>query len=143
VTCWPSFSRSGGQLRPINEDVLDSSIILAILKNETIDDSAYAVVPGAVTSAVNVAEVYSKLGELDGISLTQVELLLGLLARIEPFNASQAKACGMLRDATRNQGMSLGDRACIALAMDLDATVYTTDRQWATATLACRVKLLR
>jgi ribonuclease VapC len=127
----------------MNEDVLDSSIILAILKNEAIDDSAYSVVPGAVMSAVNVAEVYSKLSELDGISLTRVELLLGLLDRIEPFTAAQAKTCGLLRDATRNQGMSLGDRACIALAMDLDATVYTTDRQWAAATLTCRVKLLR
>ena len=94
-------------------------------------------------SAVNVAEVYSKLGELNAVSLTQVEEFLGLLDRIEPFTSTQAKACGLLRDGTRDQGMSLGDRACIALAMELDAIVYTTDKQWAKATLACKVLLLR
>jgi ribonuclease VapC len=54
--------------------------------------------------------------------------LLNLLARVEPFTESQAWMAADLRLATKHAGLSLGDRACLALALEIGAEVYTADR---------------
>jgi PIN domain nuclease of toxin-antitoxin system len=54
-----------------------------------------------------------------------------LQLRVVAFDATQARAAGLLRDTTRSLGLSLGDRACLALAAQLGATALTTDRAWA------------
>lgn len=135
--------QSAERLPRMNDTVLDSSIILAILKNETIDDIAYSIVDGGVMSAVNVAEVYTKLSELKLVSVPQVDAMLATLDRIEPFTARQAKICGLLRERTTHLGMSLGDRACIALAIDIGGEVFTTDGQWVKLEFGCKVQNLR
>jgi PIN domain nuclease of toxin-antitoxin system len=127
----------------MNEDVLDSSIILAVRKDETIDEAAYALIDGGVMSAVSVAEVYTRLSGLKTTSLVRMDALLATLGRVEPFTAEQARVCGLLRAETRHLGMSLGDRACVALGMELGATVHTTDRIWARGDFTCVVRVLR
>jgi PIN domain nuclease of toxin-antitoxin system len=127
----------------MNEDVLDSSIILAVLKSEAIDESADGLIDGGVMSAVSVAEVYTKLSELNSVSLAQVDAMLATLGRIEPFTAQQARVCGLLRPQTRHLGMSLGDRVCIALGIVLRAVVYTTDGKWLEGNFTCEVRNLR
>ncbi len=127
----------------MNETVIDTSIILAILKNETIDEQAYAIVDGAVMSAINVAEVYTKLSDFHSITVREVEILLATLDRIEPLTAMQARSAGFLRDATRHAGLSLGDRCCLALALELGADVYTTETAWSRVDVGCKVHLLR
>lgn len=126
----------------MSEAVLDASVILAIAKSERIDESAHALVDGGVMSAVNVAEVYTKLSDL-GLTVTSVERLLGVLARIEPFSLHQAKLTGELRASTRHVGLSLGDRACLALAIELGGIAYTTEERWSRADVGCEVRLLR
>ena len=44
---------------------------------------------------------------------------------IAPFTAAQAEIAGNLVKQTRTMGLSLGDRACLALALDLKVPVYT------------------
>ncbi len=126
-----------------NEAVIDTSVILAILKNETIDELAYSIVDGGVMSAVNVAEVYTKLSDFRMITARQVDRLLATLDRIEPLTASQARAAGFLRDTTRHVGLSLGDRCCLALAIELGADAYTTEHVWARLEVGCNIHLLR
>ena len=127
----------------MNENVLDTSIIFAILKNEAIDELAYAIVDGGVMSAVNVAEIYTKLSDFKMVTTRQVDILLGTLGRIEPFTTQQARVAGFLRDSTRHAGLSLGDRCCLALALELGANVYTTEHVWSRVEVGCKIHLLR
>ena len=127
----------------MNEVVMDSSIVMAILKNEKIDHAVHGIFGRAVMSTVNVAEIYTKLSELKMSSLGHVDALLSALGRIEAFTPAQAKSAGLLRDRTSHAGLSLGDRACLALALELGAEVYTTDRAWARVDIGVRIHLLR
>jgi len=62
---------------------------------------------------------------------------------IEPFTAAQARIAGTLVKKTRSLGLSLGDRACLALAIALEAPVYTTDRLWKKLTLGIPIHVIR
>jgi PIN domain nuclease of toxin-antitoxin system len=62
---------------------------------------------------------------------------------VEPFTATQADRAAVLWAQTRQQGLSLGDRACIALAVDRAATALTTDRRWAQLGLDVTIEILR
>ncbi len=123
--------------------VLDSSVPLAILLAEGIDSSMYKLMDGGVMSAVNLAEVYSKLSELTATEWPRTNTLLTLLDRIEPMTQGQARVCGELRVSTRHAGLSLGDRACLALALELGAEVYTSDRAWKQVKVGVPIHLIR
>ena len=62
---------------------------------------------------------------------------------IEPFTAEQARIAGTLVQKTSSLGLSLGDRACLALGVALDAPVYTTDRRWKKLKLGIPIHVLR
>jgi PIN domain nuclease of toxin-antitoxin system len=62
---------------------------------------------------------------------------------VEPFTAHQARIAGTLIQRIRSLGLSLGDRACLALAIELDAPVYTTDRLWKKLKLGIPIHVLR
>ena len=121
---------------------LDSSAILALIKNEPGSDVVVATLPRALISAVNVAEVVSKLVDL-GSSPEPLDLALAE-AKVEiiPFTESQARLAGELRRATRSRGLSLGDRACLALTQERGLTAVTADAAWVGAT-AVPVTLIR
>lgn len=94
-------------------------------------------------SAVNLAETIAKMSELGMTEALITQVLDPLHLRIVPFDAQLARATGLLRAATRALGLSLGDRACLALAARMNATALTTDRAWAALTGIAAVKLLR
>lgn len=107
--------------------VLDASALLAHLRDEPgADVVAEAIASGAVISTVNLAEVFSRVADRGGdpaklaAELTQSGLLDGAIT-VEPFTAADAIDAGRLRALTRDAGLSLGDRACLALARRLDA----------------------
>ncbi len=111
--------------------MLDSSAVLALLYSEPgADRVAEAMSVGAVLSAVNLAEVATKLVD-KGMSPGQVEQTVReLTIEIAPFDRELAIHTGLLRRATARAGLSLGDRACLALAERLRAPALTTDRAW-------------
>jgi ribonuclease VapC len=114
-----------------------------VLRSEVGAEECLALLDGAWLSSVKLAEVLAKLDDLKMDSLPRVEELLSLLAGVHPFTERQARIAASLRTSTRAAGLSLGDRACIALAIELDADVYTADRAWANVKLPCRVHLIR
>jgi len=116
--------------RPV---VLDASALLALLHGERGADRVAAALPGAVLGAVNLSEVVAKLAERGMPANTIRVVLQGLDLDVRTFDADLAYAAGELRRTTRAQGLSLGDRACLALAARLDAVVLTTDRSWSGA----------
>lgn len=107
--------------------VLDASALLCLLNDEPGADRVIEVLSRCVIGTTNLAEVVSKLRER-GLSLDEVrEALGGLHLDVRPLSPAQAFIIGDLRPATRSLGLSPGDRACLALAMDLQAALFTTD----------------
>jgi ribonuclease VapC len=123
--------------------VLDSSAVLAVIWNEPGSDMVLDHVDGAVISAVNYAEVLTKISDR-GVDGKRASALLASLA-IETivFDKAQAETSGQIRSQTRHLGLSLGDRACIALAMTKGWPVLTADKVWAELTLSVQVLLVR
>jgi ribonuclease VapC len=110
--------------------VLDASAMLALLNQEPGAATVLGVLDRAVISAVNLAEVYTRLidGGMDAPAAVEAVAALGVESC--PFNAEQALQCGVLRPQTKSAGLSLGDRACLAFALSLGAPVMTCDRAW-------------
>ena len=123
--------------------VLDSSALLCVLNGETGAERVAKVLPSAVIGAVNLAEVVTKLRER-GLSVEEVDDVLGgLNLDVRPLTAAQACATGHLRPGTRTLGLSLGDRACLALAAELGGTALTADQAWAGAEAGVDVEVIR
>jgi PIN domain nuclease of toxin-antitoxin system len=116
--------------------VLDASALLAYLFGETGAEAVRdALAVGCRMSAVNWSEVLSKVAGLEDsprelVAKLEDSQLLGTSLHIEPFGDSDALVVGELRPRTRDFGLSLGDRACLALSLRLGGAVLTADRQW-------------
>jgi len=129
--------------------VLDASALLAYLRNEPgARLVADAIAEGATISAVNLAEVLSTTANHGADpthlaeELTQRGLLHGALT-VEPFTAHDAIEVARLRPLTRAAGLSLGDRACLALAHRCAVPALTADTPWTTLTLDVAVTPIR
>lgn len=123
--------------------VLDASALLAAMVGERGAQTVEAHFADACISAVNLSEVVAKLAER-GVPADSIrESLSDLDLDVRDFDTSQALRAGELRIATRSKGLSLGDRACLALADELNAIALTTDQAWAEIDLGIAVELAR
>jgi len=123
--------------------VMDASAILALLNGETGAEKVTSRIAGARISSVNLVEVGSRL--LDGgMTPEAVRQAVGLLRlEVVDFTPALAEAAYLLRDSTRAAGLSLGDRACLALAARDNRPALTADRKWSTVTVGCSIELIR
>jgi len=121
--------------------VLDASALLALLLDEPGGEKVRALLPDASISTVNLAEVVAHYAR-NGASKAEIGEVLGPLPidRID-FDADLAVACGLMLPATRAAGLSLGDRACVALAKRLGVSAITADRSWSTVSEAVGVEV--
>lgn len=69
--------------------------------------------------------------------------LLAFLLNIEPFSESQAETAARLWLETRKYGLSLADRACLALALEKSLPVLTADRAWQQLQLEVDIRVVR
>ena len=123
--------------------VFDSSALLAISFDEAGAERAARGLKDGMMSAVNVAEVISRYVD-QGASEEEARASLQAFGlEIRPFDETQAMVAGLMRTATQKLGLSLGDRACLALAVQEGATVFTADRTWAALDLEVDVELIR
>ena len=126
-----------------SEVVADASAILAALKNEPFSKITPERLVRASISAVNLSEVLTKLAA-DGLSQAQADAAVGALdLRVFAFDRQQARAAANLWTATRRAGLSLGDRACLALALRFGDPVVTADRAWTRVDVGVEVILIR
>jgi ribonuclease VapC len=123
--------------------VLDASALLAMMLGEDGADHVLARLPDACVSAVNLSEVIAKLQERGVPDAAIDESIADLDLTIVAFDAAQADRAGKLRLATRSLGLSLGDRACLALATEQGSIALTTDAAWAQANVGVQVELAR
>jgi ribonuclease VapC len=127
----------------MNEVVLDASALLALLNSEPGSATVAAAFPRVAIGAVNLSEVVSKLVER-GMPAEAVRAILeDLDLDVHPFDAESAYATGALRTATRQLGLSLGDRACLALGQRLDRPVLTTDGAWKSLDVGVTIRPIR
>jgi ribonuclease VapC len=123
--------------------VLDSSALLATFFEEPGYQQVDAALPESMMSVVNVAETLTRLVR-DG---RDAEAMAARLATVgisfEPFDWAQVIVAAKIEPSTRHLGLSLGDRACLALAIARDLPVLTADRAWARLDLGVEVRLIR
>jgi len=124
--------------------VLDASAVLAYLLEE---EPGFQEVAGrlntAAVSTVNLAEVASKLGEKGAKAEVVRGIVEGLNVEIIGFDRALSYRVGELRVATKQWGLSLGDRACLATAERLGVAAVTTDRNWALVDVGVEIQVIR
>jgi PIN domain nuclease of toxin-antitoxin system len=128
----------------MNKAVLDASVILAVLFQERgADKMTDEIMDSAVASTVNLAEVQSKLVKMGHPAENAWADTLLLDTAPEPFTADQAKIAGSLIAETSKYGLSLGDRSCLALAITLNAPVYTAEQLWRNLKVGIPIHVIR
>lgn len=123
--------------------VLDSSCVLAFLFSEVGKDRAEQHMDGGIISSVNVTEIIAKQIDKGLDPLTASDRYEGLNLEVRVFDEDTAIVAGKLRAQTIHRGLSLGDRACLALAIRENATAVTADRKWADLDVGCKIELIR
>ncbi|RWO51964.1 type II toxin-antitoxin system VapC family toxin [Mesorhizobium sp.] len=123
--------------------VMDSSAALAILLNEKGTDVALGFAPDAQFSSVNAAEIIAKLIDTGRSMEEAADDLASLGMPVAAFDEMMGIAAGQLRELTRHRGLSLGDRACLALAIRENAIAVTADRDWGDLDIGCKIELIR
>lgn len=125
--------------------VLDASAALALLRTEPGHETVADLLPGSMISALNYSEVVQKLTHLGSTTAEDdAAALIALGATVALFGPTEAVGAARLWPATHKAGLSLADRACLALAADLpDGVAVTADKVWARLKLDVEVRLIR
>src|ERR1700690_209038 len=124
--------------------VLDASTMLAVLRCEPGSEKLpVEMLRNSAGSAVNVAEVQTKLVSRGEDADEAWEDVLSAVGEVVPFTAEQAKIAGGLVAQTRALGLSLGDRAGLALGVELKAPIYTADKAWKNLNVGVRIHVIR
>jgi ribonuclease VapC len=126
----------------MSRNVLDSSAILAAMLAEPGGEQVESKFASGIVSAVNVAEVFSKLAERGMLDEETVLDFRQLGLEIVDHDLEQAVKVAELRPLTKHLGLSLGDRSCLALAILRNETAITADRSWTTLNL-CPIESIR
>jgi ribonuclease VapC len=127
---------------PLRPAVLDASAILALYFGELAAERIEGIVAGSLVSSVNYSEVIGKAldrGDALGAALRKLAAMNFIVVA---HDEGVARRTGELQPITRRWGLSLGDRACLALAEREDLPAYTLDRLWAKLPLAIEIIVL-
>jgi ribonuclease VapC len=123
--------------------ILDSSALLAVLLDEKGADAVVPVMRESILSSVNLSETLER-GIAQGHTAQRLVVQIERFGvDVRPFDRDQAVIAADLRPLTRSRGLSLGDRACLALARSLDAPVLTADQVWAELDIGIDIRLIR
>ncbi len=122
--------------------ILDTSAIIALIKNEPGADIVKANLKGSVMSSVNYSEAVAVLARKMPRD-TIVSVLTKLVSEIIDFDHVQATEAGMLFQVTKELGLSLGDRACLTLAKIKNMPVLTADLIWLDLKINIEIKTIR
>lgn len=114
--------------------ICDASVLLAYLRKETGWQMAEKYLASCVVSSVNFSELIAKIVEFGG----DAKDLKDKYSLVD-FNREIAFLAGELRKETKQYGLSLADRACIATAILKKIPAVTADKDW----LALKIKGLK
>ena len=114
-----------------------------MVKKERGADVVEAAFGDASISVVNLTEVLSKVSDWGLDANAYIKNLATLQLEFVDFNFDRAALAASLRASTRSFGLSLGDRACLALAIERDCPAMTADRNWAKLDIGVPIQLIR
>ena len=123
--------------------VLDASALLALLFEEPGHDRVALAADRAAVSTVNLAEVLTRFARAGHPVAAVLANLSTFAIEWVPFDEAHAGEVAALWPKTRHAGLSLADRACLALALDRGLPVLTADRVWAELGLPVDIRLIR
>ena len=125
------------------KNVLDASAVLAVLNGEPGEEKVIPLLSESAISSVNLTEVGAKLLEA-GMDKGSAQIAVSVLGigEVTEFDEDLAWETAKLRPLTKQHGLSLGDRACLALAMKLKVPAVTADKQWSKLKL-CKVVVIK
>ena len=133
----------------MNGSVLDASALLSLAYTESGSERVReSIRRGALISVVNWAEALSRMAERGEQVDTAVRRIraqvdgIGTLS-VMPFDENDAAAAARLHIPTRHLGLSLADRACLALGRLHRVPVLTTDRAWRSLRISVRIDVIR
>lgn len=122
---------------------LDASALLAFLYREKGEERVAAVADEACISAVNLSEVLGRFARDGHDPVAVLGRIESTALDIVPFGTQQATLAAALVPATAKHGLSLGDRACLALAASRGIPALTADRAWAALDIGIAIRLIR
>ena len=137
-------SPSAAKPPSVSKVVVDASAVLALLNREPGSEKLTPeLLSDSVLSTVNLAEIQSKLVVRGMPTSAAWSAARGVIGETAEFTSEQARIAGDLIVETRALGLSLADRACLALGIVLKAPVYTADRSWKGLKLGLRIHVIR
>jgi ribonuclease VapC len=126
-----------------DEIVIDSSSALCFLLRERGWEAFPDYVPTGIMSVINYAEVVQRLLREDANAELRAGALVVAGLRLIDVDLDAALGAARLENVTRKQGISLGDRICLALGIDRKLPVLTADKPWKDLGLPVEIRLLR
>jgi PIN domain nuclease of toxin-antitoxin system len=123
--------------------VLDASALLAFMRGERGADRVEPLIDGAAISAVNWAETMQVLRFRQVADADWFGDLEALGIPVIPFTAAHANAAAELWGTTRDRGLALGDRACLAVALTEHVAAVTADSAWRDLELGIDINFVR
>jgi ribonuclease VapC len=125
------------------DTVLDTSALIAFLRKESGADRVAAILSHACISAVNLTEIITKMIDC-GKPLEEISHQIGLLQiPVVAFDSELAHIAASLRKSSTQPGLSLGDLACLALAVKMELPVMTTEKEWKQCKVGIEVITIR
>ena len=127
--------------------VLDVSSVIALINREKGCEIVEKYLEDSIISTVNFAEVIAvvnrELFKTEADRIEGLKLITDTLPQIIDFDVNQAIISGEFDSITKKYGLSLGDRACLALAKYKNIPVLTADKTWSKLNLGIKIKLIR
>lgn len=124
--------------------VFDSSALIMLFAKELGYEKIKQNIKHATMSSVNVAEVYKYCIEVQKLGLDDCQNLIKLCGiKIIDFCDQQALISASIINHTKQYGLSLGDRACIALATLKNYPILTCDKIWQKVDLGIPIIMAR
>ena len=127
-----------------NKIVVDTSAIIALINREKGAEIVEKHLDSSIISSVNFSELLTVLQrEVFKDSREFFELIKSAFLHIENFDSKQAEIAASLDKITKDYGLSLGDRACLALAKSKNLPVLTADKAWKSLEIGVKIQLIR
>jgi PIN domain nuclease of toxin-antitoxin system len=123
--------------------IVDASAIIAVLLDEPGRERVEALLPSAAISSVNLSEVVTAMLNRGHDFTEAVSKVSRFALEVIDFTEDHAFEAARLRPLTAKQGLSLGDRACLALASIEGLPVMTADRSWGSVDVGVQIDVIR
>ena len=127
-----------------NKIIFDASAVVALLAKEKGFEVIKRHLKNAIISSVNISEVYKYCIDKQNLAADECKNIMGISGiKIIDFDEKQALIAADIYPKTKEYGLSLGDRACIALAIEKKYPILTCDKIWEKINLDVKFIMVR